>query len=114
MAKNDYYVIAYWILAYLYACLKEGVRPNPAYIKADSEVINLSPSYWEYIMRHLYKDGYIDGISLIPVIGAENPQVRIDSNIVITPKGIEYLQNNSAMCKARDFLITLKEIIPGL
>lgn len=57
MARNDCFVIAYRILAYLYACLKEG-----------------------------------------------KPVVRIERRIMITPKGIEYLQENSAMEKAKRFL----------
>ncbi|MCC8192152.1 MAG: YjcQ family protein [Ruminococcus sp.] len=41
------------------------------------------------------------------------PSVKLD-NIAITPSGIEFLQNNSTMAKAKNFLKTLKEIIPGL
>ena len=28
MAKDDYFVVMYKILAYLYQCLKDGVKPN--------------------------------------------------------------------------------------
>ena len=51
---------------------------------------------------------------MIPVIGRDNPEVRIDPHVMITPKGIDFLQNNSAMSKAKEFLKTLKETIPGL
>lgn len=114
MAKDDYYVIAYRILAYLYACLKSGESPDISYISAQSEDISISQSYWEYIIRHLLEDEYIEGVTLLPVVGRENPVVEIRGNIMITPKGIDFLQNNSAMSKARDFLKTLKETIPGL
>lgn len=72
MAKDDYYVIAYRILAYLYACLKAGEQVDISYITAQSDAINISQNYWEYIMRHLYEDGYIDGITLLPITGRES------------------------------------------
>lgn len=114
MAKDDYYVIAYRILAYLYACLKAGEEADISYISAKSDVINISQNYWEYIIRHLYEDGYIEGISLVPVVGRENPGIKVNRNVMITPKGIDFLQNNSAMSKAKEFLKTLKETILGL
>lgn len=113
MAKDDYYVIAYRILAYLYTCLKAGEEPDLSYISADSEAIQISQNYWEYIIRNLYEDGYLEGISLLPVIGRQTPGIKL-RGVMITPKGIDFLQNNSSMAKARDFLKTLKETIPGL
>lgn len=114
MAKDDYYVIAYRILVYLYACLKEGSPPDFDYLKPDSNDFQVTPSYWEYIIRHLYLEGYLEGVKLIPITGRENPGIKVESNFMITPKGIDFLQNNSAMSKAKEFLKTLKESIPGL
>lgn len=114
MAKDDYYVIAYRILAYLYACLKAGEEADISYIAAQSDAINISQNYWEYIIRHLYEDGYIEGITLLPVTGRETKAVRVNQNVMITPRGIDFFQNNSAMSKAKEFLKTLKETIPGL
>jgi hypothetical protein len=114
MAKDDYFVIAYRILAYLYACLKAGETPDIDYISADSKAINISLNYWEYVMRHLYNDGYIEGVDLVPITGRKTKAVRVSDEITITPKGIEFLQENSSMSKAKEFLKTLKETIPGL
>ena len=114
MAKDDYFVIAYRILAYLYECLKVGEQPDTGYIQAQSEVLDISQNYWEYIMRHLYEDGCIEGVLLIPVIGRDAPAVKVSRSVMITPKGIDFLQNNSAMGRAKEFLKTLKETIPGL
>lgn len=114
MAKDDYYVIAYRILAYLYACLKAGEEPDLNYISHESDVIGISLNYWEYIIRNLYQEGYLENVLLVPVIGRKSPEVRLKSNTMITPKGIEFLQNNSTMSKAKEFLKTLKETIPGL
>lgn len=114
MARDDYFVLAYRILAYLYACLREGCEPDMAYLSPDSPALKISQNYWEYIFRHLYIDGYLEGMSLVPVTGRITPQVKLGASLMITPKGIEFLQNNSAMNKAKDFLKTLKETIPGI
>lgn len=114
MARDDYFIIAYRILAYLYACLKKGEQPDISYISADSSAINISENYWEYIIRHLYEDGYIEGVSVFNIAGRTTPGIKLKADFMITPKGIDFLQNNSTMSKAKEFLKTLKETIPGL
>ncbi|MFA9376240.1 MAG: YjcQ family protein [Lachnotalea sp.] len=114
MAKDDYYVIAYRILAYLYSCLKKGERVDINYIQSETDEFPIGRGYWEYIMRHLFEDGYIEGVMLVPICGKDAPGVKLTNGVMITPLGIEFLQNNSAMSKAKDFLKTLKETIPGL
>lgn len=111
MAKNDYFVIICRVLTYLYSCLKEGEKPCLDYMTP--EVFECVPSYWDYILLHLYEDEYITGVSVIPILGEEK-KPRILPSIKITPKGIAYLQDNSMMAKARDFLKTLKETLPGI
>ena len=110
MAKNDYYVIAYRILVYLYECLKCGEKVNTDII--DAESLNIVPSYWAYIFIHLYEDGHIEGVNIISALGGKS--VRLMPELQITPKGIEFLQENSSMSKAKSFLKSLKETIPGL
>ena len=67
MAKDDYYVIVYKILAYLYTQLKE--------------------------VEKIDNEGLITNIGIIKVWGGE-VSISID-NIQITPNGIDYLCNNS-------------------
>ena len=114
MPKDDYYVIAYRLLAYMYECLKSGEAPNREYIKYGSDAFPISEIYWSYIMSHLYLDDYIEGILLIPVIGRDEKGIKITPEFNITPKGIEYLQSNSTMQRVRNALKELKEIIPGV
>ncbi len=114
MAKDDYHVIAYRILAYLYACLKEGRRPSLEYLTYSSDDFPVGKDYWYYILAHLCSEGYIEGVTLIPILGQSSKSVKLTQNLTITPMGIEYLQNNSAMKRALDFLKSLKEIIPGV
>lgn len=113
MARDDYFVIAYKILSYLYTCLKDGEDPDKSIIAYDSDYININEKYWEYIIRHLYEDGYIEGVALIRMAGRPYAGVKLN-HIMITPKGIEFLENNSTMSKARTFLKEIKEIVPGL
>jgi hypothetical protein len=113
LAKNDYFVIAYKILSYLYTCLKEGEDPDRDFIRYDSDYINISEKYWEYITHHLYEDGFIEGVALIHIAG--QPYAGVKTNhIMITPLGIEYLESNSAINKAKAFLKEIKEIVPGM
>lgn len=114
MAKDDYHVIVYRILIYLYACLKQGQRPNLDYLKYDTDDFPIGKDYWHYILENLYNSGYIDGVILIPILGQMNKTAKITENISITPKGIEYIKENSTMQKAKQFLKELKEIIPGM
>lgn len=114
MANDDYFVIAYRILAYLYVCLKNGENANLDYLHPDTKEFPVGNAYWDYILRHLYKDDYIDGIMLIKIAGQDEEGVKMTNGITITPKGIEYLQNNSSMSKAKAFLKTIKEVVPGL
>lgn len=109
MAKDDYHVIAYGILAYLYACLKKGEAVSLEFLNSDTFKVN--DSYWEYILIHLYEDGYIEGAAIIPVLGKQLRSIKLRPDLMITPKGIEYLQENSMMRKAKD---VAKGIIPDL
>ena len=70
MARDDYHVIVYQILSYLYMQLKQG------------------------------KD--ID----------ENIDIYNLDKCEITPKGIEYLTDNSTIEKAKRFMKDLKDILP--
>lgn len=113
MSKDDYHVIVYRILAYLYACMKTGEQPNLEYLKSGTQDFPVVESYWNIILKNLFKDEYITGIILIPVLGYKDRIPKITDRVMITPKGIEYLQDNSMMAKVKEFLKTLKDTIPG-
>lgn len=111
MARDDYHVVVFRILTYLYACLKAGEAVSMQYLCA--EEFDCVQSYWDYIIQHLYEDGYIEGVEIVLILSKKRT-CRITQDIMITPKGIEYLQDNSIMAKTREFLKTLKETIPGI
>lgn len=109
MPKDDFFAIAYRILDYLYTCMREGRRVDPDPIMYDSKAINISQSYWNDIMIELYNNGYIKGVAVIKALNQPD-QIKI-SDLSITLKGIEYLQDNSKMKKAAGCVKTVLEYL---
>ncbi|CQR25881.1 YjcQ protein [Streptococcus varani] len=112
MAKDDYHVIVYQILAYLYNCLKKGLDVDTKHLQPQGKLFNINSIYWRFILFNLMNDGYIDGITLTKVWGEKYPQVDDLENIGITPAGIQFLTDNSFMEKAKELLKDTKSIIP--
>ena len=110
MAKDDFHVIAYRILQYLYECMKAGQDPEIDKINAKNYEIN--DRYFNTIIKELYNNGYIDNVSEMNVVGCIYTQYKISQNISITLKGIEYLTDNSFIEKAKNFFIETKKIVP--
>ena len=111
MAKDDFFVIAYKMLSYLYACMKAGEDPDTSMIS--HERYGIPKRYWMSIITNLYNKGYITGVREIHLPGRTGELYEVDTP-EITMDGIEFLQNNSSMAKAKNVLKELKEIIPGL
>lgn len=109
MAKDDYFVLAYRILHYLYECFKAGE-------KADAELfgpsaLGINNGYWVNLLESLTREGYITGVSFLSSFGSVQSVKIFDAKI--TQKGIEFLQENNSIKKAVEFLKTAKDIIPG-
>lgn len=111
MAKDDYHVIVYKLLAYLYRCLKDGEAIQADLLEPGSRMFNVNQNYWGYIMENMQKQGYIEHITLTFAMGHELMDWDV-SKCRITPQGIEYLQANRAIKRAYEFLRSIKEIIP--
>ena len=114
MAKDDYFVLAYRLLAYLYACLKAGETPDQDYLRPGTGPFPVGEAYWNYLLLHLYEDGYLEGVRPVSFAGQPGKGVKLLPDLGITPKGIQFLAENSMMAKARSFLKELKEVVPGL
>lgn len=98
MPQNDYFVIVYKLLKYLYDCLKKGRRPAPEILSA--EFFGIADGYWEYIIRNLYQEGYVEGVTLTRLNNKPSyPSIQPHFNI--TPKGIQYIQENSVFEKIK-------------
>lgn len=118
MAKDDFHVIVYQILAYLYQCLKNGDDVDPAMLGKDSiyfaaDGMPLSERYWCYVMYQMQRMGLIEGIAFsgkIDNYSFERPAAW--DNCMITPTGIEHLTSNSFLTRVQDLLKSVKVIGP--
>lgn len=111
MSKDDYHVIAYQILSYLYKQLKSGEDVDAGYLGNHGPLMDINRRYWSYVMVSLMDYGFIEGCVRVEVDNAE-PTVAALSQCRITPRGIEYLTENSFMKKAERFFKGAADIIP--
>lgn len=112
MAKDDYFVIVYQILAYLYQRLKKGEDVDEQMLAHDGPLFQVNKKYWAYILYHLDQSGLVEGACFVDLDGLDVPMAVRISCMRITPAGIEYLCNNSTIEKAKAFLKEIKEIVP--
>nr|DAY48641.1 MAG TPA: YjcQ protein [Caudoviricetes sp.] len=108
MQKDDYFVIVYQVLNYLYKQLKNGKPTVDSHSVVKAINPHIKADYWLYIIHSLFDGQYITGkevkhryIGADPVI--DDYEVTV---LKITPKGIEYLQSNAMIEKAKDYLNT--------
>ena len=109
MAKDDYFVLVYKLLRYLYRCLKGGTTASWEVVAPNSKDFPIGQEYFAYLLFHLLEDGYIEGIEEIKRIGGPL-QFKETTGLAITPKGIEYLEDNNLMKRAGEFLGAAGEI----
>lgn len=108
MAANDYHVIVYQILAYLYAQLKKGKSVDPEMLKYDGSLFSINKTYWVYILKSLQDNGYVTGLRFVSVNGETN--VFDLESCQITPQGISYVCDDYMLEKARDYARENKNI----
>ena len=84
MLKDDFPVIVYQVLSYLYGCLKEDRRIDPIELTAQRH--SIPESYWSFIMQGLNDDGLIRGCGY-----TSRGFLYSSGHIEIAPKGIYYL-----------------------
>lgn len=107
MAQNDMHVIMYKILCYLYDCMKKDKEPDPEAFSFVS--LGIPERYWSDVMHEMFRKHLVSGVIVLPC----GPDVRIVMRRPrVTMEGAEFLQENTMMAKARDFLITTKAILP--
>jgi hypothetical protein len=111
MAKDDYYVIVYRVLTYLYNQLKSGEVVDVE--KMTPEWLGIPETYWEYIFETLSEQGYIRNMAFeTDMLGT-----HLRDDISISPDGISFLHENSTIAKVKNSIKGLTDIvgnIPGL
>lgn len=111
MAKNDMPVIIYKILKYLYECMKAGKQPDEMDFCAESKLISIPLLYWNCVIREMYDNGFVRGVSVLST--KDGPLIILDSDFNITLKGVEFLEDNTLMQKVREHLGTAIEVTIG-
>lgn len=109
MAKDDMRVIMYKILRYLYRCNKEGIKPNFVDMCYNCKLYSIQKEYWAQIMLELIELGYIKGFIVISTKDGVNIQPKDTARITLS--GVDYLEENSAMKKVKEFLGEAFEIL---
>lgn len=110
MARDDYPVIVYQILSYLYKKLKTDRPIDVNKLKNDGELFQINKTYYIFIIQSLLQQEYISGVVITETMNGK----EIDGleYIQITVKGIEYLLDNNFLSKAKQFLKDVKDITP--
>lgn len=89
MSYDDFDVIVYKLLSYLYECLKNDITPNA--IKAQ-EIAKCNNTYFAAVIKSLKQDGYVTG-NFTSAWGGD----IVTFDISITQSGARYLSEDSQM-----------------
>ena len=99
MSKDDFEVVAYKVLSYLYACLKAGAVPSEAKAR---EVSRVGEVYFYAALSSLQEKGLIGPVKEFRDAGGD--VVGMAGTLSITIDGAAYLSDNGAMRRACRFL----------
>lgn len=105
MASNDMQVLMYKILKYLYECMKLDKEAKLENFSYKSKLFEVPKSYWLEVISTLVTHGYIKGFKVY-----ENKYkdykvyVETDPPFKITYEGVVFLEENSGMKKASEFV----------
>ncbi len=102
MKKDDYFVIVYNVLNYLYEQLKNGTTTVDCRQLVKDLYIHIKADYWLYIIHSLLDEEYITAKRTEhEYINDDEPTEEI-VGAQITPKGIEYLFTHPMMKQAKE------------
>jgi len=115
MSSDDFEVIAYKILSYLYECLKQGKKVDIAAMRSLSEC---NESYFGAVVKNLQSKGFVDGFHFDGLSGVviDSPALATASDPTITMDGAIFVKENSRMAQVKQFLghafdVVLKTVI---
>ena len=112
MAKDDYNVIVFKILTYLYAVLKRKTVFDINEFK--TAVGSIDENYLNDLLEMMQNEGFIKGLIFVHAWGIE-PLICNDlSQMRITFKGMQFLTENSKMKEVKEFLLKNVDTISSL
>ncbi|MGI6206231.1 MAG: YjcQ family protein [Anaerovoracaceae bacterium] len=104
MAKDDYDVVVFKILTYLYACLKRKTLFDDAAFKQVIDKQNVADEYLTDILHMMDEEGLITGLNFTKPWAGTYILLNDFCDMKITQAGIHYLKENSGMAKVKDTL----------
>ncbi len=110
MAKDDYDVVLFKILTYLYGCMKRKCIFDIYEFNAVILKQSVKEEYLSDILFMATDDGMIKGLKFVNAWGGNKIIANDLSEMRITSAGIRYLKDNSKMQEVKNYL----EEIPGL
>ena len=115
MARDDFYVIVWQILTYLYKQLKDGNSVDKECISSNSPYYSINEKYWAFIVKTLAEKGYIDGVKVKVTRyenGTKDIQILYLDRCEITMDGIAYLSSDGFMEKVKELYEDKKTFKP--
>lgn len=114
MPKDDYEVIVFKILLYLYGVFKkEYLFQKEVFLKL-IDADDLKEGYLESVIRMMANDELISGTKFLKAWGNEYVMTSELSEMEITSKGIAYLKDNKSMQRVKKFFLENVVAIAGL
>lgn len=97
MAKDDYDVIVYRVLVYLYGCMKRKIIFEDVTFQAAVRKNVESDEYFADVLRMMQAEGLIEGLVFTKAWGGDVIIASDMKDAKITPHGIRYLTDNAKM-----------------
>ena len=114
MAIDDYNLITYKVLAYLYGVFKRVITFDEVVFVELMHLDEINKRYFIDILHNLQKEGLIQGLKFSKAWGNEYILTSDYSDMVITHQGIQYLSDNSTMKQIKEILINNVGLIGSL
>lgn len=103
MSYDDYWVVAYKVLSYLYACMRAGKRVDVSRMR---ELSGVNEAYFGQVVRGLQDKGLVSGFHFDGLSGViiDSPSSAYADEPAVTMDGAAYVRENSRMVQAGRFL----------
>lgn len=114
MAKDDYDVIVYRVLVYLYACMKRKIIFEETTFQAAVRKNVESDEYFADILEMMQGEGLIAGLVFVHAWGGVSILANDLCNAKITADGVHYLKENDKMKQIGEVLKGAGDLIATL
>ncbi len=103
MSSDDFEVIAYKILSYLYECMKQGKKIDVAVMRS---LTDCNESYFGVVVKNLQSKGFVEGFHFDGLSGVviDSPVLAATGDPAITMDGAIFVKENSRMAQVKQFL----------